>query len=442
MPIQGLKEKQVAWFVYNIIFAAVYVIMLPHFVLRMRRRGGYGKDFFHRFGCYSEAVREKLRSGDWIWVQAVSVGEIYVALALIDEMRKKGCSCSFVLSTTTSTAYEIISKKLDSRDQAIYFPADFPFIVRKVFKLIRPRALILVESEIWPNLIRCANSAEVPVLLVNGRISEGSERGYRLMKSFFKQIINSFRLVLVQSDSDKRRLISLGAKEDLPEVCGSLKYDVVRCNTDGEKLSRKVLDACGAGGKQIIVGGSTWPGEEESLVQAYKEISNQMKNVFLVLVPRHAERRAEVEAVLNRHNLSYAKRTDMDTDCLKKMDKVSVLLVDVTGELVGYYACADVIFVGKSLAEHGGQNFIEPAMFGKPVIVGPNLENFSVVAEDFRKAEAFMQINDADSLTTAVRRLMSDREGREQLGARARRLVKDKQGLLGRIAERINDLVA
>ncbi len=418
------------WFIYNILFAIGFTLMLPKFLCRMWRRGGYRQGFMQRLGWYPRATVEQIRSRDRVWVHAVSVGEVYVALRFIRAMRETRPELAFVLTTNTSTGHRVARNALHADDVLLYNPADFPFVIRRILKVLRPMALVLTESEIWPNMIRLTKSNGVPVFIVNGRISESSWRGYRALRLFFRPVINCVDMILLQGELDRERLVSVGADDQRLRVVGTVKYDVAEADSSGEERARQVLRCCGFGDDDpVIVGGSTWPGEEGALLAALKTLRVDHPNAKLVLVPRHAERRDEVLAELRTSGFRFVQWTELDRNT-EPREPVDVLLVDTTGVLTHYYALATVIFVGKSLTNHGGQNVIEPALFGKPIVVGPNMENFPVVAQDFLHADALIQVDNAAELTGTVGELLADTERREAMGRRAAELVDAKRGVI------------
>ena len=430
------------WFIYNFLFTIGYLLILPKFLLRMWKRGGYRKDFLHRLGVYSPELAKRLEEKRRVWVHAVSVGEIYVALKFVDEMRSIQPSISFILSTTTSTGHRIAENRLNPCDVLIYFPADFPFVVRRVLDKINPMALILTEGEIWPNIIHHASKRSIPVMIINGRLSEASYRGYKLLRMFFSRILAGITAFLVQSDADRAKLVDLGADEKHIKVMGTAKYDVAQFDPDGEAKAREILKLTGMTVNDlIVVGGSTWHGEETVLLEIYRKLRAKFPNLKLVLVPRHAERSAEVESEIRKSGLSYVRRTDLNDITRVGQVHADVLLVNTTGELRNFYACASVIFVGKSLTQHGGQNIIEPALYAKPIVVGPNMENFVAVVDDFVKARAVIQVKDAVGLEAALDSLLSDTSVREYCGRRAGSVVSDNKGVTSKSAALVLQII-
>jgi 3-deoxy-D-manno-octulosonic-acid transferase len=296
----------------------------------------------------------------------------------------------------------------------------------------------------------------VPVFVVNGRISDSSYRGYSKVRPFFRRAVAWVDLLMVQSHVDEERLLGLGALPEKLIVTGSAKYDTAKADPQGEKIAGKILQDAGMNpAGEILTAGSTWPGEEELILDIFAELRRSHPQLQLILVPRHMERRAEVEELLKSRGLKYIKRTDMgeNTENLKtenlkekagSLDNTgadkhpSVLLADTTGELMHYYSIATVVFVGKSMGDNfGGQNPIEPALFSKPIVVGPHMENFPGVMDDFITAKALIQVADGGELKEKLSALLNDADMRLKYGKRAGDLVADKSGVVARSIELI-----
>jgi 3-deoxy-D-manno-octulosonic-acid transferase len=414
---------------YNALFALLYPVMVPYFLFRMCRRGGYLRDFAHRFALYGRGTRRRLRGARRIWIHAVSVGEVHVALRLMQALRERRPGLSFVMTTTTSTGHRIAEDGLHADDVLLYFPIDFPFIVRRALRSINPLALLLTEGELWPNLVRLTRRRAVPVVVVNGRMSPKSFKGYARLSWVFRPVFSLCNAILVQSRVDAERFLSVGAPTDRVKVLGSAKYDVALGSSVNPALAGEVLRSAGYGQDTVfLMGGSTWDGEEAALVRSFKRVAAVMPRVRLVLIPRHFERAAEVAAALEAAGVTYLRRSMIHPPARAAAADPSVLLVDSTGELRSFYEHASVIFVGKSLTQHGGQNVIEPATAGKAVIVGPNMENFPGIMDDFLRAEAIIQVADEAGLDRAVGELLADADRRAALGARARAVVERGAG--------------
>jgi len=422
------------WALYNVLFGVGYLLVLPRFVYRMCRRGGYRKGILQRLAVYPADLRRRLAERPRIWIHAVSVGEVNVALRFMETLRDRRPGSAFVLTTTTSTGHGIAGEKLGDDDVLLYFPVDSPPIVAKVLAAIRPVAVLLTECELWPNLVRMAKARGIPVMLINGRISAASGRGYRALRCFFGPVLQMIDLLLVQSEKDRERLLAAGAPQAALHVMGSAKMDIPppaasAAGTGAGELAARLWPD---GERLVIVGGSTWEGEEEALLAVYRKVRSDFSNARLILVPRHAERRAAVEECIRRSGLTWVRKTVLDAGGQPGDAEPDVLLLDTTGELGGFYACADIVFVGKSLTQRGGQNFIEPAALGKPVVVGPHLENFQVEAPLFEQAGAFLRVGDTAELERALRLLLEDAAKRSEYGQRALAVVESGRGAVSR----------
>lgn len=426
------------WFCYNILFAVGFAALLPKYLLRMRRRGGYRKDFLQRFGLYRPDVRAALAGGGRIWVHAVSVGEIAVAFGFMDEWRRRRPDARFLLTTNTSTAHAIARARVRPPDALVYFPLDLPTIVRRVFRRARPAALVLVECELWPNLIRRAAREGVPVYLVNGRISEKSFRGYRRLRFLTRRLLPQFQRLFAQTESDRERLAALGAPAERLRVMGSAKYELASGSDEGRARAGAILRAAGfPEGGPVWLAGSTWPGEEAIALDVHAAARARLPGLGFVLAPRHVERAPEILAEIERRGWRALRRSALAPGAPPAAAPPDVLLLDTTGELKDFYTAADVVFVGKSLTQHGGQNPIEPAALGKAILIGPHTENFSSVMEDFRAADAAIVVRSPEEWRDRLLALLNDAPARAALGGRAAALVRAKAGALRRTVEEI-----
>ncbi len=433
------------WFLYNILFAVGYTLMMPGFLLRMARRGGYRRNLRHRFGRYGAVTRARLAGGERadaappIWIHAVSVGEVYVAWQVMHALRAKRPGVRFVLSTTSSTGWREAEKRIGPEDVLIYNPLDFPGCVRRALDAINPQAFILTESEIWPNLIRACGRRGIPVMLLNGRISDRSAPRYRRMRFWVGPVLRQFAALLTQSDLDRQRLLDAGADPARTIVTGSVKFDVARRDPAKEARAAELLARLDMGaGKLVLMGGSTWPGEEAVLLEIYRRLVPRFSDLRLVLVPRHFERGDAVAAAISAAGLVCVRKRRLDEGAEPPaIGSGAVLLVDTTGEMMGFYGQATIVFVGKSLTSHGGQNMIEPCLCGKPTLVGPHTENFRPVMADLLAAEALLQVSDAAMLESTIAALLADATARATLGMRAVAAVERRRGVIGRCADLI-----
>lgn len=418
------------WLLYNILFAIAYMAMMPYFLFRMKRRGGYRERMADRFAKYPDF--ENLPSSP-VWVHAVSVGEVQVAGQFMRSVRAIAPDMRFVFSTTSSTGWKIAAKELEGHpeDILIYNPLDFPRYVKRAIAKFRPRAVVLTETEIWPNFIRQLKKCGVPVYLVNARISDRSAKRYPKVKFFLGEIFASFAKIWAQSDEDKRRLVAAGARPEAIEVTGSFKFDVARRNPAKEAELAAWLER--KPGEVLLAGGSTWPGEDAFLLGVFKKLVQSGAAVKLCIAPRHFEKADAVEANILSAGFACVRRSRGDR--ASAGSKTPVYLCDTTGELMGLYGVSDVVYVGKNLFAKGSQNMIEPCLTGAATVVGPDTQNFRPVMSDLLAAGAIVQGADAKEVEDALIRFAREAAARRELGERARAAVESRKGLTDRIAK-------
>lgn len=430
------------WLIYNALFAVVFPLMLPGFLLRMLRRGGYRARMGDRFALYPETVRRRLLEGGWVWIHAVSVGEVQVAGQLMREWRKVEPSVRFCFSTTSSTGWKMAEREVGPNDVLIYNPLDFPNFVKSALSTVKPRAIVLTESEIWPIFIRTAKKRGIPLFLINARVSDRSAPRYRAARLWFGDVFRCFSRIFAQSDLDKSRLVAAGAPDSTVAVTGSFKFDVAKRNSAKEAELRDWIVA--PPNAKILLGGSTWPGEDEVLLSIYSNLVKDGKNddLLLVLAPRHFEKADAVESNIAKAGFSCVRRSRGESgQSAAKEGRKPVFLADTTGELMGLYGLATVVFVGKSICAHGSQNMIEPCLCGKPTLVGPYTENFRPVMSDLTEAKAILQVRDAAELEREVARLLADASAVAALGSRASEAVQRRTGVVPRCVAEIREAI-
>jgi len=423
-------------FFYNLLFPFVLVALLPSFVLRMLRRGNYRHKFGQRFGIYSRRVREKLAGGRWTWVHAVSVGEVMVALKLIDALRRADPGIRVVLTTTTSTGYRLAHRHRSATLEPVYNPLDFPPIVTAAFRAFRPERLVLVEAEVWPNIVARARRAGIPRILVNARLSPRSEKRYRMVRLLAGPLFNSLDAICLQEPGDIPRWLGIGVKPSRLHLTGSVKFDSAgRSPATPSRDFRPVLDALGvAPGAPVLIAGSTFDGEEILLAGVVRGLREKFPGLFLVLVPRHAERGRSVRDQLAAEGFHAALRSGDDSPASD-----GILIVNTTGELRDWYACATVVYIGKSLARSakGGQNPAEAIEAGKPVVFGPNMQNFEALARQLVQSGGAVRVDSAAGLESAIGGLLADPARRNAIAARGADCLAAHAGAAARTAEMI-----
>ena len=420
-------------FLYNLAFPIVLVALLPSFLLRMLKRGKYRHKFGQRFAIYSPRVRKKLSGGGWTWVHAVSVGEVLIALKFIREMQRLEPRLRVVLSTTTSTGFALASKEKSDWLEPIYHPVDFLWTARRALKIIRPRRLILVEAEVWPNLTAEAKALGATLALINARLSRRSESRYRMIRPLAAGVFNQLDLLCVQEPSEAERWKGLGVRADKILCTGSIKYD-----DRGEGAARRDFrpDLLLLGIPEdapVLLAGSTHAGEEKLIAEMVVRLRKDCPGLFYIAVPRHAERWREVRRELAEAGLTPALRVGEEPN----PPRPDALIVNTTGELRDWYDCATVVFVGKSLTAHGGQNPAEAVAAGKAVVLGPNMENFASLTDQLLRDGAAIQVPDAGKLEEAFRRLLASPEERAALAAAGTRCFDAHRGAALRTCEAV-----
>ena len=421
---------------YNILINIAVVLLAPLYMIKLWRRGNWRRGFFQRFGRYDAKVKQSLTNRHVMWIHAVSVGEANLVVRLIDEIEKRLPNLKIVVSTTTTTGMAEIRKRLPGHIQKIYYPTDRRKWVQRALGTVHPEAIVLVEAEIWPNFLWRAREMNVPVFLVNARISDSSLKGYRRFASIFKPLFHNIDRICCPAETDKHRLLELGAHPENVHVVGNMKFDTATLGGNRSLDVQGMLRQLGVPEDAlIIVAGSTHDGEEGLLAEAFVELKKQFSNLFLIIVPRHHERGREAGRAVKYRGLNLVFRRGLRSSG-KQYDPSSVdcLLVNTTGELKFFYEIADVVFVGKSLSAKGGQNPIEPAALGKAVVVGPNMQNFRAIMPSFLEAEAVKQIHSENELVPTFAELLSNEPARNELGKRAQGVVEQNYGAIERTA--------
>jgi 3-deoxy-D-manno-octulosonic-acid transferase len=363
-----------------------------------------------------------------IWIHAVSVGEALTARALAADLKARYPRLRLFLSTTTIAGQQVARRNVSNVDAVFYLPFDWTFIVRRTLNLVRPRIFIMMETEIWPNLLRACRKRGVKTVLINGRISSRSYPRYRLIRPFFRRVLSDVDRFCMQSEESARRLVDLGADQARVSVTGSLKFDSLELPgaTAHGKPRERVLRFFRLGpNRTVVVAGSTLRGEEAAVLRAFKRIKSTMPSALAVLAPRQPERFSEVERLALDAGFATVRRTDLPIDAEPRAD---VVVLDSIGELAQLYQLATAVFVGGSLVDHGGHNILEPAVFGKPIVFGPHMQNFKEIADAFLANDAAVQVHTERELDDALLALVTDPVRRARLGAAARALVEANRG--------------
>jgi len=418
------------------------VLLAPYFAVQRLVRGKRLGDIRERMGYLPANVGARGTDEGGIWVHAVSVGEVLAAKPLVHELKRRFPTRAIFVSTTTATGQQLARERIESADEIFYFPFDWPGPVRRAFAQVRPALVIIVETEIWPNFLREADRREIPVVFVNGRISERSYARLRrfapFIGGFFQRVLHNADLFLAQSAEDARRLKEMGAPENRISVTGNLKYDLEppRQSAFGEWLAKQIA---GQERWPVVVSGSVVAGEEDAVLAAFDFVQRRWRRALLVLAPRKPERFAAAAQIAEQNGWRTLRRSGIKMDAPLD-ENCDVVVLDSIGELAGLYEPADAVFVGGSLVRSGGHNILEPAWFGKAPVFGPSMENFREMAARFLSAGAGIQVGSGEHLGKVWCELIGDDARRRQMGKAAQALVQVNRGATARTVERIADI--
>lgn len=412
---------------YDLVFLIIAVIYLPVYLFKGKIHSG----FLSRLGILPKG----LALNQTIWVHAVSVGEALAVKGLIAGLRKAYPDKKFVITTVTQTGNKIVKSFAEAGDLVTYLPFDFSFTVSKFLKAVKPSIVVIAETELWPNLILSLARKKIPVVIVNGRISDKSLRGYCLMSFLLKPVFNKVNLFCVQSPQDKDRLLRMGVSGEKVRVTGNMKFDILSIPKDDLLPERIKLTA----NDKFLVAGSTHPGEEIIILNAYKDLLNKFPGLKLLIAPRHPERAGEIEKIVSGCGFIPLKVSSLTKGA--NVEARQVYILDTIGELLSFYRIADIVFVGGSLIKKGGHNIIEPANFSKPIITGKYLFNFRDIADLFIVNNACIRVEDSKGLEMAISSLLENPSGMAELGQKAKALIAQNQGATVKNIEYIGGLI-
>ena len=414
------------YLLYSFLTLVVFVLVSPYFLYQAIRYNKYIGSLGQRLGYLPISLN--VDGEESIWIHAVSVGEALTARALVADLKERYPRLRLYLSTTTIAGQQVARRSLQHVDAVFYFPFDWAFIVQRTLNIVRPRVFVMMETEIWPNLLRLCRARGVKTVVINGRISSRSYPRYRLIRPFFRRVLADVDRFCMQSDESARRLIELGADPARVTVTGSLKFDSLELPavvSHGKPRERVLRFFRLSPNRVVVVAGSTVRGEEPAVLRAFARLKATSPSALAILAPRQPERFGEVERLARDAGFVTARRSDLPIDAEPRAD---VVVLDTIGELAQLYQLATVVFVGGSLVDHGGHNILEPAVFGKPIVFGPHMQNFKEIADAFVANGAAVQVGSERELEEALLSLVTDPVRRARLGAAARALVEANRG--------------
>jgi len=406
---------------YDLFFIIFSVFYLPYFFISGKWRG-FSRQ---RLGIFSEDVLSKIKDSRAIWLHAVSVGEVMASAPLYEELRRNLPGEKIIVSTVTPTGNRIARERFKDAAAVIYLPLDLSGITDKVVKLIAPKTALIAETEIWPNFITSLKKNGARVVIFNGRISPNSFKNYGAVKPLLKDVLRKVDLFLMQSQADADKVIALGAPKDNVQVTGNLKYDAALMSTaaDAREDLRKKIGL--HDGEKLLIAGSTNPGEEEKMLRSYKGLIMEFPGLRLLIAPRHVDRCAVIAGAVKE--CGFVPRLVSESGG-RPLGKDQISLLDEMGVLAKFYAAADIVFIGGSLINKGGQNPLEAAYHSKAILFGPYMHNFEGIAANLISAKAAIQVKDEAMLTAALRALLRDDPERRRMGEAARRVLESDSG--------------
>jgi len=414
------------YFLYSVLTLLVLVACTPYFMYQAIRHNKYVGSLRQRLGYLP--VSFNLDGEESIWVHAVSVGEVLAARPVLTELRKRYPRLRLFLSTTTLSGQQLARQSVPDVDGTFYLPFDWAFTVRRTLRVVRPRLFLMVETEIWPNLLRECRKRGVATMVINGRMSPRSFGRYRLVAPWFRRVLADVSRFCVQGEEASRRLTALGVDPAKIHITGSLKFDALQSAPVPKRGPERVLRFFRVAlNRPVLVAGSTLRGEEEPVIRAFNRLraSPGGHGALLILAARHPDRFAEVERLCRHEGLATVRRTELPIDAEPKADAV---VLDTIGELAQLYQIATAAFVGGSLVPAGGHNILEPAAHGKAIMFGPYMDNFQEIADTFLANGAAIKVQNQRELEDTVLSLMADPVRRARLGAAARALVLANRG--------------
>ncbi|MDT8310887.1 MAG: lipid IV(A) 3-deoxy-D-manno-octulosonic acid transferase [Methylophaga sp.] len=410
----------------KLIYTLLFYLAIPLLCLRLVWRGLRAPAYFKRWNERFGFINARNSRQPLIWVHAVSVGEVEASRPLIKGLRNSYPNHQLLITTMTPTGSERVTRLFGDNVLHCYLPYDLPFAIRRFLKAMQPKFGIIMETELWPNLLLTCQQKNIPLVIANARLSVRSANGYRRFANFSRQMLQSLPIIATQTQVDRQRFQALGAPADRVHAVGNLKYEISLPASLSEQA--EAMRAMW-GNRSVWIAASTHEGEEEIILNAAKQVRSQFNDLLLIIVPRHPERFDRVAALCRRNGLKTLRRSD-NKPC---PSTIQVLVVDTMGELPLFYATADIALVGGSLVPHGGHNLLEPAALGRAVVTGPHYFNFTEITERFLQFGAAVKVTGSVDLATTISSLLADPKRRAEMGEAGQDLIKQSQGASQRL---------
>jgi len=423
----------IIYLLYNILFTFFLIFAVPYFLLRALIYRKFRKELIQRMGFFPGLPFKRP-----IWVHAASVGEVFCSIPLIKRIKKISPQREIVMTTMTRTGNRAAETSIPDADRVLFFPMDHPIAIRRAIERIQPSLLLIAETELWPNLLRFCGKKGIPIVLFNGRISEKSFRRYLFFKFFFKDYLKYISLFLMQTEEDRNRIIEIGATIDKTRVVGNLKFDQPFPSFNEESMAEMAQSLRLRGNEALLIAGSTHSGEEEILLSLLKDLRKIDPHLILILAPRHLERLEEVERILKKESISWARKRSL---CEEQKELPEVILLDTMGELMNLYSLGTLVFIGGSLVPVGGHNPIEPLFFKKCVLFGPHMFHFLEISNHLVEAGGAIQVGGKGDLAFHLKRLLSDERARKEVGEKGYQFLQRHRGATEKMFKEIRPLL-
>lgn len=426
-------------YIYNILSILLVIIAMPVFVFRLIREAGFGERLRQSFGFIPHETLVPVAGRGSIWLHAASVGEIVATSPIVKEIRKELPGVPIMISVVTASGYAMAKRIIPEADSVIFFPLDVPRLSSRVIGRIKPSVFLPVETELWPNFLKAAREHNIPVMMVNGRISDKSVEQYRLLGSVLKDMMNTVVKFCMQSNIDKDYIIRLGANPDRVVVTGNTKFDQTYTDVSPSEKEALCCQMGLNGSYPVLLAGSTHKGEEDLVLAAFMRTRTSFPQAKLVIAPREIMRADDIISIAAEHNLTAVRRTALQQS---PGDTHDVVILDTIGELGKVYSIGDIVYVGGSLVQHGGHNILEPAAHGKPIIVGPHMYNFKDTYALFSNRGACVTVKDSTELADSILHILQNDEVRQSMSTETLAIINENRGASHKSAMYLKELLS
>jgi len=431
-----------SYYLYNLLFILVSFILVPYFSIPFFTGRHYYSGIWQRLGFLPALGTARLRHKKSIWLIASSVGRVRAAVSILRELRKRDEDIKVVVSVTSKNSHDMAHQIFEEAEGIIYSPLDFPLIIRRVLRRLRPQLIVLMDTELWPNLLIWSSISDIPVMVANGRLSRRKTFWYRYLVGFLPQILSSVSIFGMQNKAGAERLSRLGVDKDLIEVTGNTKFDQAHSRAQSSSVDN-ITDLFPVDSSQkVFIAGSTHAEEEEFNLQVFDWVRAEYSDAVLIIAPWDLKRVPKIKSLLEKKGYKYLQRTHLDENKAKELRPFKgVIILDTLGELAEVYALGDAAFVGGTLVDHGGHNLLEPVAHGIPVFFGPYIENYLFCARLLEEAGVGNKVEDEDEMAVELMQLLEDEERCRKLKEKALEVISENKGASGANARQMISLL-